>query len=301
MYIAECSALAAALCWSFGGLLSTTPTRAFGALRFNRIRLSIVSCLLLVVALATGGWRTLGLHSLLILALSAVIGIFVGDTLLYAALKRLGPRRTGILFTMNAPITVILGYFFLNERLPFNAAGGCLLIMTGVLLAVFFGARSSQKHAFEKVQGSLALGLLMGFLSALCQSISVLIARPIMIAGVDAVAASALRVGTAALLLNLVFLLRPTRGAQQVVPLTRKLLGLTAMSGIVGMALGMTFVLFALAHGPAGLVSTLSATSPILILPVLWIATRERPASGAWVGALLAVLGVACIFSPWTL
>jgi drug/metabolite transporter (DMT)-like permease len=298
MYIAECSALAAALCWSFGGLLSTTPTRAVGAVKFNRIRLSFVSGILLTITFISGGWRTLEMHSLLVLALSAVIGIFIGDTLLYAALKRIGPRRTGILFTTNAPITVILGYFFLQERLPLNAGVGCLLIMTGVLLAVFCGTRASQKHAFEKVQGSLVLGVLLGFLSALCQAISVLIARPIMAAGVDAVAASALRVGTAALLLNLVFLLS-SRNGRQPVPLTGKLLGMTAMSGIVGMALGMTFVLFALAHGPAGLVSTLSATSPILILPVLWIATRERPAPGAWLGAFLAVLGVACIFSPW--
>ena len=301
MYIAECSALAAALCWSFGGLLSTTPTRAFGALRFNRIRLTIVFCILAAVTAITGGWRTLDSHSMLILAFSALIGIFIGDTLLYASLKRIGPRRMGILFTTNAPITVILGYLFLQETLPLNAAAGCLLIMAGILLAVFFGTRSSQKHAFEKVQGSLPLGVFFGFLSALCQAISVLIARPIMSAGVDAIAASALRVGTAALLLNCVFLWRSTGGSRPEVPLTRKLLGLTAMSGIVGMALGMTFVLFALAHGPAGLVSTLSATSPILILPILWIATRERPAPGAWIGAVLAVLGIASIFSPWAI
>ena len=69
------------------------------------------------------------------------------------------------------------------------------------------------------------------------------------------------------------------------------------MSGMVGMALGMTFLLIALAHGPAGLVSTLSATSPILILPILWGVTKEAPALGAWLGALLAVAGAACIFN----
>lgn len=53
---------------------------------------------------------------------------------------------------------------------------------------------------------------------------------------------------------------------------------------------------FALAHGPAGLVSTLSATSPVLILPILWVATKEKPAPGAWIGAFLAVIGMACIF-----
>ena len=300
MYIAECSALTAALCWSFGGLLSTTPARAFGALRFNRIRLGIVALILIFITFVTGSWRTLDLHSVLVLALSAMIGIFLGDTLLYAALKRLGPRRSGILFTTNAPITVIVGYFLLKESLPMATTIGCCLIMVGVLLAVFCGTTSSQKHAFEKVQGSLALGIGLGFLSALCQAISVLIARPVMASGVNAVAASALRVGIAALALNVIFLLHRRLRDPAAAPLTWKLMWQTGMSGIVGMALGMTFLLFALAHGPAGLVSTLSATSPILILPILWIATRERPAPGAWVGAFLAVLGVAFIFSPWT-
>jgi drug/metabolite transporter (DMT)-like permease len=230
--------------------------------------------------------------------MSAMIGIFLGDTLLYATLKRLGPRRTGILFTTNAPMTVIVGYFFLDESLPVTTITGCVLILVGVMMAVFCGRRSSPKHAFEEIQGSLSSGIFLGFSSAFCQAISILIARPIMASGVDAVAASALRVGVAALALNFIFLLQPTRGNPKDTPITRKLMVQTGLSGIVGMALGMTFLLFALAHGPAGLVSTLSATSPVLILPILWIATRERPAPGAWVGAFLAVVGVACIFSP---
>jgi drug/metabolite transporter (DMT)-like permease len=297
MYIAECSALAAALCWSFGGLLSTTPARALGALRFNHLRLSIVSFVLIVMAFTTGGWATLGFESLLLLTMSAVIGVFIGDTLLFATLKRLGPRRTGILFTINAPITVIIGYFFLKESMSFTTVIGCLLTMFGILLAVFYGTTSSQKNVFEKVQGSLAAGIYFGLGSALCQSVSVIIARPIMATGVDPVTASALRVGTSALLLTIVCLLRRRRSNQLDVTLTPKILWLTALSGIVGMAFGMTFLLVALAHGTAGMVSTLSATSPIFILPILWIATRERPASGAWAGAFLAILGVACIFT----
>jgi drug/metabolite transporter (DMT)-like permease len=76
----------------------------------------------------------------------------MGDTSFYAALKRLGPRRTGILFTTNAPMAAIMGYFVLGESLPFHMTLGCILIMVGVLLAVFFGASARQKHAFEKIQ-----------------------------------------------------------------------------------------------------------------------------------------------------
>jgi len=65
----------------------------------------------------------------------------------------------------------------------------------------------------------------------------------------------------------------------------------------VAMALGMTLILQAMKHGQAGLVAVLSSVTPILILPVLWLVYRRRPAVGAWLGAVLAVAGTAMILS----
>ncbi len=167
--------------------------------------------------------------------------------------------------------------------------------MAGVFLAVFHST-TTQRHSFEQVRGPLAVGVGLGLVGAFCQAISVIIMRPILASGVDPIAASALRVGTGAVALIATLLTRsevvrpPTR-------VSRRLLGQVALSGLVGMGLGMTFLLIALAHGPAGLVSTLSATSPILILPILWLVTRESPAPGAWLGAFLAVAGAACLFN----
>lgn len=296
MLIAELSSLAAALCWSFGGLLATHPARVLGAVTFNRLRMILVFFMLAAMALVTGGWWALTMDHSAILMASAIIGIFIGDTCFYASLRRLGPRRTGILFATNAPITVIMGYFILHERLPAGTNLGCVLIMVGVLMAVFFGTTSAQRHHFEEVRGPLMVGVGLGVFAALCQATSIIIVRPVLASGVDAVAASALRVGTAALALTGTLLIQ-SRTVRPPAQLTLRLLGQVALSGLVGMALGMTFLLYALAHGPAGLVSTLSATSPILILPVLWGATHERPALGAWFGAILAVVGVACIFN----
>ena len=296
MYLAELFSLAAALCWSFGGLLSTDPARALGAVNFNRTRMSLVFAMLSLAALVNGGWWTLNRDHFLLLITSSIIGICVGDTSLFAALRRIGPRRNGILFAANAPITALLGYYILDERLPTLTAIGCGLITLGVVLAVFFGATEAQQHSFEKIRGSLGAGVALALFAATCQAVSVIIVRPVLVSGVDAVAASALRVGTAAVILNIVLLFRTTPGASAS-PLTARLLGLVFLSGLMGMALGMTFLLAALAHGSAGLVSTLSATSPILILPVLWAFTGERPAPGAWIGAFLAVAGVWCIFN----
>ena len=294
MYIAEFSALAAAFCWSFGGLISTNPVRTLGAITFNRLRMCLVFVMLSVMALITGGWWTLTLQHSLMLMVSAMVGIFVGDTSFYAALKRVGPRRAGILFATNAPITALMGFLILDERLLPSTILGCALIMAGVFLAVFHSS-TTQRHSFEQVRGSLAVGVGLGMLGAFCQAVSIIIMRPILASGVDAVAASALRVGTGALALLATLLVRP-EGVRPATRLSVSLVGQVALSGLVGMALGMTFLLIALAHGPAGLVSILSATSPILILPILWLVTKEFPAPGAWLGAFLAVVGAACIF-----
>lgn len=294
MYIAEFCSLAAAICWSFGGLISTNPVRLLGAFTFNRLRMCLVFVMLSAMAFVTGGWGTLTLQHSYMLIVSAVIGVFLGDTAFYAALKRVGPRRAGILFATNAPMTAVMGFFILDERLPLSTILGCALVMGGVFLAVFFST-TSQRHSFEQVRGSLMAGVGLGMVGALCQAISIIIMRPILAAGVDAVAASALRVGAGAVILIATLLVR-SEMVRPAAPLSPRLVGQVALSGLLGMALGMTFLLIALAHGPAGLVATLSATSPILILPILWVATREAPAPGAWLGAFLAVGGAACIF-----
>jgi drug/metabolite transporter (DMT)-like permease len=78
--------------------------------------------------------------------------------------------------------------------------------------------------------------------------------------------------------------------------MTWKLAVPTAFSGLLAMGVGMTLLLFALSGGQAGVISTLSATSPVMILPMLWLLTGERPATGAWAGAGLVVAGMALIF-----
>ena len=50
---------------------------------------------------------------------------------------------------------------------------------------------------------------------------------------------------------------------------------------------------------PVGVVSTLSSMTPVLILPLLWLVHGDRPAPLAWIGALVAVMGVSAISSGW--
>jgi len=53
--------------------------------------------------------------------------------------------------------------------------------------------------------------------------------------------------------------------------------------------------LWSLREGPVGSAGVLSALSPVIILPLLWLKFGRAPASGAWIGAILAIAGVALV------
>jgi drug/metabolite transporter (DMT)-like permease len=76
-----------------------------------------------------------------------------------------------------------------------------------------------------------------------------------------------------------------------------KLLVLTALTALIGLLLGMTLFLYALQGSQTGIIATLSATSPVIILPLLWLRTGQRPSATSWAGAALAVAGLALIFT----
>ena len=295
MPIHELAALGAATCWALTGLISAGPAGHLGAPAFNRVRQVFVTGLLGLYVIATGAWRDLDAASIGPLLLSGLIGIFIGDTLLFATLNRLGPRRSGILFALNAPIAALLGWLVLDEALSASAVAGIGLTAAGVFLAILFGKRRAQMHEWEKIKGPLWIGVLLGLGAATGQAIGSIIARPVMETGIDPFVASLLRVGIAAACLSVLTQL-PIPSVKPKGPLTLKVAAMTALTGILALAIGMTLLLFALSGGKVGIVSTLSATSPVMILPMLWLRTGERPAGGAWAGAALVVMGMALIF-----
>ncbi|MFC6447561.1 DMT family transporter [Shinella zoogloeoides] len=295
MPIHELAALGAATCWAVTGLISAGPASHLGAPAFNRARQIFVTGLLTLYVLATGVWRELELANAGPLLLSGLIGIFIGDTLLFETLNRLGPRRSGILFALNAPITALLGWLALGETLPPLAVAGIAVTAAGVFLAILFGKRRAQMHQWEAIKGPLWIGVLLGIGAATGQAIGSIVARPVMATGIDPVLASLLRVGIAAFCLSILLQL-PIPSVKPKGPLTLKVAAMTALTGLIALAVGMTLLLFALSGGKVGIVSTLSATSPALILPMLWLRTGERPAAGAWAGAALVVVGMGLLF-----
>lgn len=289
-------ALAAATCWAFGSMLSVTPARHLGAITFTRWRMLMVAAMLWVAVLVLGKLQAVSLIEFSLIALSGFIGIFIGDTANFAAMNRLGPRRSGMLFSTNALISASLGFVILDERMSLQAALGAILTISGVMIAIMYGRRKTEDHGWESDHGHYGLAIVLGLLAALCHSVSTLIAKPVMAGNMDPVFASAIRVSVSCFG-HFILLWSGVGPVQPKQAPTPRVLAQTALSGFVGMAVGMTFLLLALRLGDVGMVAILSSVTPILILPLLWIFLRRPPAKGAWFGAVLSVVGTALILT----
>lgn len=286
--------LAAASLWAVAALISVKPARHLGPFAYSRWRMCLVSLMLGSMSLLTGSWHTLSGSALPLLAISGLIGIFIGDTALYACMNRLGPRRSGLLFSCHALFSALLGLWLFNEQLTGSRLAGAMLVFVGVMLAILFGRRSSGSE-WEKIRGSLAAGVALGLTAALCQSLGAIIAKPVMMGGdVDAVSASGVRMGSA-LLAHCALRMTGLPLSKPLHPINRRIFGMIALNGFLAMALGMTLILVALKQGDVGMVAILSSTTPVILLPLLWWHSGERPSAAAWAGTLLATLGTVLV------
>ena len=277
-------------------MIAAEPSRRLGGARFCRVRMLYVSVMLMIAATITDGWSTLNLSDTALIAVSGLIGIFVGDVALFTAMARIGPRRTGMLFTLNAPMAAIGGAIFFEERLSASSLGGSTLILLGITLAVIYGNPSEETGVFERIQGSLFVGIFWATIGALGQAGGALAAKPILDDGADTLAVAALRavIATAAMWTLPNQTDKLTRSVDKT-PLLRLDQLKLASSALIAMVFGMTLLLYALANGDTGIVSILSATTPVLLLPLQSLVTKKMPVPFAWFGAILTVIGTSLL------
>ncbi|MBC7001266.1 DMT family transporter [Photobacterium sp. BZF1] len=294
----EWLALAAAFLWAVSSLISVTPSRHLGAFAYSRWRMACVTVMLSSMAWLNGGWASMQWDYASVMMLSGVIGIFIGDTALFACFNRIGPRRGGLLFACHAVFSALLGMWLFGEILQGWKLLGSIAVFAGVAVAISFGQRrgNERQQHWEGNHGSLAFAILLGLTAALCQSLGAIIAKPVMQTAVDPIAASAVRMASA-FAAHSILRLSGVPLAKPLQPINLRILLQVALNGLLAMAIGMTLILYALRDGDVGMVALLSSTSPIMILPLLWLHTRQRPPAAAWFGAIIAVLGTMLILT----
>ena len=288
--IAVVLSVTAAFTFALSAMLVSHLKGRVGPLQFGRWQMSLAFLMLAPVAYAFGGWRTVTAAQVWLLAASSATGIMLASTTYFAAIHAIGPRITALMFSLASPFAVVLGYLFLGESLSSAQAVGIALILAGIMLAV---AMPEGETGVERIpERRLWQGIALGVITALGQATGSLLARPAMASGVEPFAAMTIRAGLGAGFFLLLALFPFGRASQRLAPKDGVVV---AISAFVGLFIGMSLLMAALARGDVGIVSTLSSTTPILILPMIWVVNRKAPGLWAWVGAALAVAGTAVL------
>jgi len=300
----ESAAVLVSCLWTGSSLLFTSAGKRIGAFGVNAYRTSMAIGLLVcahlvflgvLVPAATGAqWFWMGL--------SGVVGLGVGDFGLFAAYIMIGPRRS-VLIQASSPIFAALGAYIM---LPQSAALspmtvlGIAVTLTGIVVVLL-----ERGEAAEERSGARKLwrwGVLFGVVSAMGQGFGVVLSKLGMslVAGetMNPISAALIRMLLAGVFVWTCVLLAGKLPAVQKAAKDRKGIKYTAAGAVIGPFLGMTLSMVAIAGAQAGVAQTLMSLMPIFIIPVVWIAYREKTNWRGILGAAIAVAGVAILFLP---
>jgi drug/metabolite transporter (DMT)-like permease len=277
------AALGSAASWAVGTLLFKGIGEEFSPMAMTFIK-SLLGLLLLVGALILVGWEPIRSLPLGWLALSGLLGISLGDSFFFAALRRLPAHQLVILMLLAPVVTVLMAFCFLGERPAIVSWAGIGLVLGGVSLTF------KDKIEFDPAARQRGLGLLFGVLSVLSMAGSIIIAK-IGLPDVSAMQGTFLRLffGFAGMLV--VGLARRELGSW-LVPLRQAGLRWRFLLAVIVVTFGGFWLsLDAIKRLDVSIANTLLATEPVFALPLAVVCLREHTTGPAIIGAVVALCG----------
>lgn len=289
----EIAALGAAFLWAVSTLMFGRLGKQLAPLLLNLVKGAIALGFILLTLL----WRTqtapeLPFWSVIFLLLSGVVGIGLGDTAYFAALNHLGPRRALLMESLAPPMSALLALLFLQEQLAASAWAGIGLTVGGVAWVITERVPVAHTPVAHTQAENLPRGVALGLLAALGQAVGAVLSRAALAdTQVDPLWSTLLRLGAG--LVCMLALLRARPGAVGGWSALRSppVLGGITIAAFLGTYLAIWLQQTALKNAPAGIAQSLTATSPLFILP-LALLLGEQVSPRAALGAGVAIAGV---------
>ncbi|MEL6495098.1 MAG: DMT family transporter [Cyanobacteria bacterium J06623_7] len=290
-YIGEIAALSAALLWAISSVVYSRLGLKILPLQLNLYKgIMAIALILLTLLIQQTTFTGLSSTTIILLTLSGVIGIGLGDTAYFSALNSLGARRTLLLETSSPPMGALLALIFIGEQLTSSVWCGILLTILGIAWVI------SERNPVDNTRASRS-GVIWGLLAAIAQATGAVISRFALIqSDVSPLESTLIRlVGGTIIVVALLFL--PTASKTAVKwRLSWRSLGIIAIAAFGSTYLGIWLQQTSLKFAPTGIAQTFLATSPLFILPlVAW--QGEKISLRAMLGAIVSLGGIALMFS----
>lgn len=295
----EIAAILTALCWGLSSIFFTSTSKEAGPVPVNRVRLLFAVPLLLVThVILTGQWLPLSAepYRWLWFGLSGIVGLVIGDTLLFTCYSLIG-NRLGILIMASVPVMSSLAAFlFLGEKMDLTSILGIFICTAGITLVVM-ERRNGNGNATTHEKRRFTLGVLSGLGGALGQAAGLVLAKQGLGGDFPSISGTLIRMLTAMVFIWLITIfMRQTRQSLQTIFSSFRLVRNIFGGSIVGPFIGVWLSQIAIQRTYVGIASTLMALTPIFMLPIARWYYKEKVSSRAVFGTIVALVGVAIIF-----
>lgn len=277
------AALGSAASWALGAILFKRIGEHMSPLAMTLVK-AVVSVVFLGIALVFLGFTALTPWNFGLLVASGILGIAVGDTLFFAALQHLGPQTLVVLMMIGQVLTALLALVFLGERPSAAAWGGIACVLAGVTVVLWANLSGEQ-------QRSRVRGIVLGLLSVVCMSVSLIMAKPAL-DSVSAMEGTFVRMLAGAVGLAVYGMGARQLGAWLASCRDAKLAGAFLFAVCVVTFGGFWLSLLAIQHVDVAIANTLNSMEPVFVLPLAAIFLREKITPPQIAGTLLALAGV---------
>lgn len=309
IYSGPAAGVATSMLWTATSLLFTAAAKRVGTTTVNIFRITLAVVLLGVThRLLTGAWipHLVG-GQVLLLALSGIVGLSIGDQALFTSFIHLGPRLAMLIYATSPIFAALLAWLTLGETMHGIAWLGVGLTLLGVAWVVL-------ERPEDKVVANRSIrikGVILALIGSACQGGGLLLSKQGMGHGwlpaaehLDAQAATLVRLSFAWVgmipIIAIHGLRQRKRRAKGIPPKSvgslRAGLAFTACGAVVGPYLGVWLSLVAADRAPVGVAQTLCSLTPVFLLPFAVLIHKERISPRAAVGAVIAVAGTALLF-----
>ncbi|MBN1349698.1 DMT family transporter [candidate division KSB1 bacterium] len=290
----EFAALMTAVFWTITALAFEAAGKRVGSLVVNLLRLLFGFIFLSAYVLLFRGMLLpldASAENWLWLSLSGVIGLAIGDLLLFRAFIAIGARISMLIMAAVPPITAIIGWALLGEILSLRDITGMIITICGIALVVL-----ERNPGEQQIRFSLPFsGILLALGGALGQAIGLVFSKMGMV-DYNAFAGTQIRIIAATISFSIVFSFTKSWGNIPGAFKNKHAIRAIALGAFFGPFLGVAFSLLAVQHTATGVASTIMAIVPVLIIPPAIIFFREKVTVREIFGALLAVGGVGLLF-----
>ena len=292
-FLGEIAALVTAVLWSATAICFSEASQRVGPFYVNVTRMVIAIGYLLITFIFIDVRLNLSFHQIINLAISGFIGLVFGDTFLLKAYRSIGPRLSMLVMALVPAMSAFLAFIFFDERISFVGIIGMIITIIGIAIVVL--KREEVPASKYKIEYS---GIFFAVLGAAGQAGGLIFAKFALNEGhVNSFLVTFVRLLSAVIIIYpLAAMTNRYKNPVNVFRKDKSALIFTSVGAFIGPFLGITFSIVSITYAKIGIASTLMATVPIIMLPMVRYYYKEKLSFISITGAVVAVAGVSLLF-----